>query len=45
MYTYSNGLFAWRAFGVLYKYAETWGDLCHPGFGLLYIGIQKNNSN
>ena len=45
MCTYSNGLPAWRAYGMLYKYTETWGDLCHPGFGLSYLNIQKNNSN
>ena len=42
MYTYSNGLFAWRAFRVLFQYISACDGNSHRGCGLNYSEIQKN---
>ena len=43
MYTYSNSLFAWRAFRILLQYLMSCGGnyYCHRKYGLFYTKISK----
>ena len=42
MCTYSNGLFAWRAFRVLFQYIQACGGNSRRGRGLICTKLQKN---